>query len=616
MTRSVKPRSRRGMIAVLSAMSLILATTALADNPATDTTTTNQDLTVEITLNPAPGANHWLGEPLEASAWAMLGEGDFANIVYVLDVSGSMENNGFNPFQDINPPPGIGPEDDCNGDGIQGSALDGACFGLIALNASLGDAVNVDVGMVAFGDGAKTADMSPVAGSQPFTSPPDVDVDLVGGADVDQVIRSTDTEFGGAANAGIGLFTPDITAGFAGSTDYDAALTAMNAAFATEPATDINRAVFISDGEPSVFTTGAGSPLDAVASGTVVDTYGIGTIAPGSCAVGEPLREIADQTGGTCTEVADPSTLTTVLPAALTNIVSLDLKVNGAVVGATVGSEPVSMHVGNVDISGVLVPGANLIEAVAVAADGTTVTAALIVEVIDMTLTPAHAVNELGSDNEHTVVATLLGSPGQVSGRTVTFEVAGQNPTGPTDVVTDGIGVAEFSYTVPVEPDSLGLDTISATVDFDGHSVTLFVTKEWVDTTPPVAACLETTNPHGKNVPKAPGNGGQAQNQDGFYQLDASDDVFGGADLEVYVEDTGSGAVFGPFPVGTTIKYTEANGATPSIKPMGSNNGNGNGEGGAVDWHVKGVGDAALFAIDGSGNISDAVSCLVPPAPK
>jgi hypothetical protein len=109
----------------------MLATAALAANPATDTTSTNQDLTVEIDLTPDPGANHWLGEPLQASAWAMLGEGDFANIVYVLDVSGSMENSGFNPFQDINPPPGIGAEDDCNGDGVAGSALDSACFGLM-----------------------------------------------------------------------------------------------------------------------------------------------------------------------------------------------------------------------------------------------------------------------------------------------------------------------------------------------------------------------------------------------------------------------------------------------------------------------------------------------------
>jgi hypothetical protein len=248
--------------------------------------------------------------------------------------------------------------------------------------------------------------------------------------------------------------------------------------------------------------------------------------------------------------------------------------------------------------------------------DGTTVTADVIVEVIDMTLDPFHAVNELGSDNEHTVTATLLGSPAQVAGRTVTFEVTGQNPTGPTDVVTDGSGSAEFSYTVPIEPDSLGLDTISATVDIDGHSVTLEVTKEWVDTTPPVAVCLETTNPHGSNIPKAPGNGGQGQNQDGFYELGATDDVFTTEDLQVFVEDTGSGWIFGPFSVGTRIKYTEANGATPSIKPMGGNNGNGNGAAGAVDWHIKGTGDLSVTAVDGSGNVSAPVSCLVPPPPK
>ena len=41
---------------------------------------------------------------------------------------------------------------------------------------------------------------------------------------------------------------------------------------------------------------------------------------------------------------------------------------------------------------------------------------------------------------------------------------------------------------------------------------------------------------------------------------------------EFFVVDTGSGTVFGPFPSGTRIKYTEAPGAAPEQKPMGGPN--------------------------------------------
>lgn len=609
-------RVRRLLLTTLALTVLVAMTgTALAANPGTATTTTGQELTVEISLDPAPGGAIWLGDPLGASAMATLGAGEFVNVVYVLDVSGSMENTTANPPQDLGPPPGLDPADDCNGDGLAGSALDAACFGLIALNESLGANPNIDVGMVAFGDGAKTADMGPAAGPQPFTSPPDVDADMSTVPDVEQVIRSTDTMFAVPYAAGIGMFTSDITDGFASSTDYDAALTAMNNAFATQPVGEVNRAVFISDGEPSAFSSGAGSPLEAIAPETVVDTYAIGFVSMTACDPGQPLRVIADSTGGTCTPVADPSSLTSLLPFAFTNLAQVDLALNGSLIGTTIGSEPMVMEVPEVDITGLLIPGSNLIEAVATTEDATSALADLTVEVVDMTLTPPTAVNELGSDNEHTVVATLLGSPSVIAGQTVTFEVTGQNPVAPTAVVTDTMGAAVFSYSVPVEPESLGLDSISATATIGGVPKTLFATKEWTDTTAPGAACLETTNPSGKNTPGAPGNGGQGQNQDGFYELTGDDDVFGVAGLEVFLVDTGSGTVFGPFEVGTKVKYTEAGGTTPRYKAMGGNNGKG-GNGAAVDYHIWGNGDGAVMVIDGSGNVSDPAACLVPRPPK
>lgn len=40
------------------------------------------------------------------------------------------------------------------------------------------------------------------------------------------------------------------------------------------------------------------------------------------------------------------------------------------------------------------------------------------------------------------------------------------------------------------------------------------------------------------------------------------------------------------------------------------------GQGNAVDWQTRGTGDAAVTAIDGSGNVGGPVTCLVPLPPK
>ena len=161
-----------------------------------------------------------------------------------------------------------------------------------------------------------------------------------------------------------------------------------------------------------------------------------------------------------------------------------------------------------------------------------------------------------------------------------------------------GPGAIDSSY--------LGTDTVVASFTDDADTVVYgsdTATKEWVDTTPPIAACLEGPNPGGK-VPQAPGSG---QNEDGFYLLDGFDEVWADGDLLFFVVDTGSGTVFGPYPKGTTIKYTEA-GKVKDPKPIGGPNS-------AVDWHITGTGDAQLLVIDGSGNEATA-SCLVPPPPK
>ena len=206
------------------------------------------------------------------------------------------------------------------------------------------------------------------------------------------------------------------------------------------------------------------------------------------------------------------------------------------------------------------------------------------------------------------------------------FLVGGQNAAtavpgnGSIEAIPGGPPVT-FNYTVPVSCDSLGQDTITVSTTIAGMFDSLDVTKDWVDTIAPEADCVPTVNSHGNNDPNAPGNGGQGQNQDGFYELLATDNLVVGCDpLELFVTDDGSGTLFGPFPVGTKIKYVQDPDAVPEIHAQGGNNNNGGGNGGgsgsAVDWHIIGNGDALVTAVDESGNVSDPVSCLVPPPPQ
>ena len=236
-----------------------------------------------------------------------------------------------------------------------------------------------------------------------------------------------------------------------------------------------------------------------------------------------------------------------------------------------------------------------------------------------ITLAPAEATNEGGTS--HTVTAALDAGGSPVADVLVDFQVvSGPNAGQASDpgecainagCTTDASGDVSWTY---ASNGVLGTDTIQACfVDVFGETHCARALKHWVDTTPPVVACIESTNPHGKHIPPAgttpPGLKG-GQNPDGFYRLLAHDVL--DPDPQVFLLDTGSGTVFGPFVSGTTIKYTQAPGAKPRMKKMGS----AHGQAGAVAFHIKGTGDAAVYGVDASGNQSDPASCLVPPPPK
>jgi hypothetical protein len=130
----------------------------------------------------------------------------------------------------------------------------------------------------------------------------------------------------------------------------------------------------------------------------------------------------------------------------------------------------------------------------------------------------------------------------------------------------------------------LGKTTVTLTV-FDGQfSDTDTVDITVVDTTAPELVCVESVNPHGKTVPgegrDKNGKGKQNVNPDGFYEILASDIC--DAEPELYIGTTDDPDMFGPFDSGIVIKFTEAPGADPSCKKIGSSNG----QAGAVTWHI------------------------------
>ncbi len=222
-------------------------------------------------------------------------------------------------------------------------------------------------------------------------------------------------------------------------------------------------------------------------------------------------------------------------------------------------------------------------------------------------LTPPTATNELGTaGTTHTVTATVeddFGDP--VEGIDVAFEIqSGPNAPDSDSGATAADGTTEFTYTGVQGLAGLGQDDIQACfTNGAGAQVCDDATKDWVDTTPPVVQCVETTNPAG-NVPAAGANPKSGQNPDGFYELVATDAV--DPNPQLTVSDDGSSATFGPFASGTRIKLTQAPGATPDQKPGP----------GAVDWHLTTNGDALVTATDASGNVSAPVSCRVAPLPK
>lgn len=564
--------------AALAGPALAGSTTSPLPNGAGLTVTVDAPVTGDTFVVPAGATT--VDVPLSGTASVAQGAPS-VSWVYVVDVSGST---------------GAG----CTGGPTVLDCEKDAVAGLNDLVVTDGSAV--DVGLAIFGLGGAAADISSAAGEQLVTAPSDPDVD---------------TAISSIVAGGMSQFTPRSVGGT--NTNFQAGLEAAHEVAQAAAGSSVN-VVFLSDG---ISGTGSGfaGALATLAAEATIYPFAVG---PGSSCTGGlagTLQQMADASGTECFAVPDPSDL----PDVITNVTATTLdtvgvEVDGAPVAATTSAalpQPGPSSVGWTATGQDLAPGSHEVCATATGTGPASDPAATAVaercetfSVFGFSLAPPTATNELGVDDTHTVTATVAGPAGELAGLPVAFSVSAGPNSGtvgtcaPASCETDASGTVTFTYTVPVEPGSLGTDTITGTLDVGGDTVSLDVSKLWQDTTPPVARCVQGPNPDG-SIPAAPGGGGQGQNQDGFYRLLATDDVWPEEDLDLFVKDGGSTTVFGPFAVGTDVKWVQA-GATPGQKPGD----------GAVEWNLKGRGDAVLTAVDGSGNVSAPVTCRVPSAPQ
>jgi hypothetical protein len=378
-----------------------------------------------------------------------------------------------------------------------------------------------------------------------------------------------------------------------------------------------NIIVFLSDGLSNQGGAGFNAAVSALVGQATIFSFAVG--AGSSCTGGThgTLQAMATSTGGSCTPVPNPANLPTILPDLLSTEL-LSVKVNGddatAVPSVPVDGPITVDYTATVSNLGV---GDQDICAEATGSDSTgsdSVEQCEEIHLLQLTASPPNGVNDLNFDDQHTVTAAILG--GTAPARDIDFVVSGTNagtatPGNASINATPGGAAVNFNYTVPKDCASLGQDTITVSTTIAGELDSIDVTKDWIDPVPPNVSCDPTVNPHGNNEPPAPGQGGQGQNQDGFYQLNAADPYLTNCTVTLEVMD-GSSYVFpGPFLPGDRIKYTQDDFAVQEQKKIGSVKG----QAGAVLWHLIGHGDLTVTGTDPSGNQTSA-TCLVPPPPK
>ena len=131
-----------------------------------------------------------------------------------------------------------------------------------------------------------------------------------------------------------------------------------------------------------------------------------------------------------------------------------------------------------------------------------------------------------------------------------------------------------------------GSDTLSG----QDQTVTECIMVSLVIPTPPTANC----RPRKKRAQSQ-----SAAASTGFFVLTGQDTCDGS--LSCQIRDEGSKRVFGPYPVGTTMRYTKSSSRPPSAQKSGVN---------GIDYALVGSGNAYLIVTDASGNQKQALRDL------
>jgi hypothetical protein len=376
--------------------------------------------------------------------------------------------------------------------------------------------------------------------------------------------------------------------------------------------------VFASDG---LCNDGPAVSSITVPASIVVNSIAIGSGSDCTTSGGTGTLNQVARNGGTCEEVPDPNNLPDLIDNLIgTTLESLEIEVDG---GGQLGianddiapdlPQPGAASVNYTTTVADLAPGDH---EVCVTANGSDVTGGVgevtrceTIHLLQLTASLADVTNDLNFETQHTVTGEVVGGTGP--DRDIGFEVGGNNG-GTATPASDPAPVppntpVDFTYSVSQVCSSLGVDTITVSATIAGVKDSIVLTKRWVDAVAPRVSCDPTVNPHGKKQPQAPGTG---QNEDGFYQLNAYDPTLACV-VTLRVVDA-SGFVFpGPFLPGDRIKYTQDDTALQVQKTVGS----GQGQAGAIKWHLIGHGDLTVTGTDTSGNHSSA-TCLVPQPPK
>jgi hypothetical protein len=188
-------------------------------------------------------------------------------------------------------------------------------------------------------------------------------------------------------------------------------------------------------------------------------------------------------------------------------------------------------------------------------------------------------------------------APGQCSAL-VNYQVKAFDNCGPVQIDCAPLSGSSF-------PNGTTLVTCTARDNAGNVAVCSFnVTVK--DSEPPYAECEPTTNPDGENIPTAGDNPKSGQNPDGFYKLLGGDNCDDPGSLSIYIKDSASDFLAGPFKPGDKVKITQAPGVTANQKDMA----------GVIVAHIQLQGDALMYAVDSTGNASAPHSCFVPPKPK